>query len=72
VNDHGRWHQPRWPEAWFPDAFSGTMAGLLIALETGAGPDISGRDNLKTVALCEAVLSGALEHRVVEMEANLS
>ena len=40
------------------------MAGLLIALETGAEPDISGRDNLKTIALCEAVLRGAHEHRV--------
>ena len=31
----GAWHRPRWPEAWFPDAFAGTMAGLLRALETG-------------------------------------
>ena len=46
----GAWHRPRWPEAWFPDAFAGTMAGLLRALETGTEPDISGRDNLKTIA----------------------
>ncbi len=59
VDDAGAWHRPRWPEAWFPDAFSGPMAGLLLALETGAEPDISGRDNLKTLALCEAVLRGA-------------
>jgi predicted dehydrogenase len=57
------WHRPRWPEAWFPDAFAGTMAGLLRALETGTEPDISGRDNLKTLALCEAVLRSAREHR---------
>ena len=44
-------------EAWFPDAFAGTMGGLLHALETGEEPDISGRDNLKTIALCEAVLA---------------
>ena len=33
--DDGTWHRPRWPEAWFPDAFAGTMAGLLRALEDG-------------------------------------
>ena len=64
TRDNGRWHRPRWPQAWFPDAFAGTMAGLLRALETGEPPDISGRDNLNTIALCEAVLTGAREHRV--------
>jgi predicted dehydrogenase len=68
VRDAGAWHRPRWPEAWFPDAFAGTMAGLLRALETGQPPDIPGRDNLKTIALCEAVLSGAAEHRVIEFQ----
>jgi predicted dehydrogenase len=68
VRGAGAWHRPRWPEAWFPDAFAGTMAGLLCALETGQTPDIPGRDNLKTVALCEAVLTSAREHRVVEMK----
>lgn len=63
--DGGAWHRPRWPQAWFPDAFAGTMAGLLAALERGGEPDIPGRDNLKTVALCEAVLAAATEHRVV-------
>jgi predicted dehydrogenase len=64
--EDGQWHRPRWPEAWFPDAFSGPMAGLMIALETGAEPDISGRDNLATIALCEAVLLASSEHRAVE------
>lgn len=64
ARDGGAWHRPRWPEAWFPDAFAGTMAGLLVALESGGEPDISGRDNLRTIALCEAVLRGACEHRV--------
>ncbi|MGC8641708.1 MAG: Gfo/Idh/MocA family protein [Isosphaeraceae bacterium] len=64
-SDQGAWHRPRWAEAWFPDAFAGTMAGLLRALETGAEPDISGRDNLGTIALCEAVLTAAREHRMV-------
>lgn len=60
---HG-WQQPRWPEVWFPDAFVGTMAQLLCALEEGTEPEISGRDNLETIALCEAVAAGAREHRV--------
>ena len=65
VGDAGAWFRPRWPEAWFPDAFAGTMAGLLRAIEEGTEPDISGRDNLKTLDLCEAVLTSAREHRVV-------
>lgn len=60
----GRWLQPRWPEVWFPDAFAGTMAELLCALEEGTEPEISGRDNLETLALCEAVYCAATEHRV--------
>ena len=58
------WHQPRWDDVWFPDAFVGTMAQLLVALEDGAEPEIGGRDNLETVALCEAVFAAAGEHRV--------
>ena len=60
----GLWVQPRWPEVWFPDAFVGTMAQLLCALEDGTEPEISGRDNLETIALCEAVFAAATEHRV--------
>ena len=63
IRDEGRWHLPRWPESWFPDAFAGTMAGLLIAIETDADPDVSGRDHLDTLALCEAVLIAGREHR---------
>jgi predicted dehydrogenase len=47
-------HKPVWNESWFPDAFVGTMAQLLIALETHSEPVISGRDNLKTMALVDA------------------
>jgi predicted dehydrogenase len=60
----GYWFQPRWQDVWFPDAFAGTMAQLLCALEEGAEPEISGRDNLETVALCAAVYAAAQEHRV--------
>ena len=59
------WISPRWPEVWFPDAFVGTMAQLLCAVEDGTEPEISGRDNLETIALCEAVFTAAREHRAV-------
>ncbi len=60
----GYWLSPRWKEVWFPDAFVGTMAQLLCAIEDGTEPEISGRDNLETIALCEAVFAAAKEHRV--------
>jgi predicted dehydrogenase len=64
----GTWIEPRWSEVWFPDAFVGTMAQLLCAIEDAAEPEISGRDNLETIALCEAVYAAAKEHRVVAMK----
>jgi predicted dehydrogenase len=67
IADQGTWHRPRWTDAWFPDAFAGTMGGLLRALETGLEPDIAGTDNLKTIALCEAVLAAAREHRIARL-----
>lgn len=63
----GTWIRPQWSEVWFPDAFAGTMAQLLCAIENGTEPEISGRDNLETIALCEAVFTAAREHRVVEL-----
>jgi predicted dehydrogenase len=57
---------PTWTESWFPDAFIGTMAQLLIALETGREPAISGRDNLKTMALVEAAYLSAASFRSIE------
>lgn len=64
----GYWLQPRWQEVWFPDAFVGTMAQLLCAVEDGVEPEISGRDNLETIALCEAVYTAAREHRVTTVK----
>ena len=58
-------HEPRWTESWFPDAFAGTMGQLLIALETGKEPAISGRDNLKTMALVDAAYLSAKQSRSV-------
>ncbi|AKC81867.1 oxidoreductase [Verrucomicrobia bacterium IMCC26134] len=60
-------HEPTWNESWFPDAFAGTMGQLLTALATGATPAISGRDNLKTMALVEAAYRSAAEHRAVAL-----
>jgi predicted dehydrogenase len=62
-----RWIEPRWKEAWFPDAFAGPMAELLCALEDNAQPSLCGRDNLRTMALVEACYRSAREHRAVEL-----
>jgi predicted dehydrogenase len=56
---------PVWSESWFPDAFIGTMAQLLIALEDGTEPAISGKDNLKTMALVEAAYLSSVQFRSV-------
>jgi len=63
----GHWFQPRWKEVWFPDAFVGTMAQLLCALEDGAEPEIGGQDNLKTMALVDACYLATEEHRAVKL-----
>jgi predicted dehydrogenase len=63
--DRGRWHKPRWREAWFPDAFAGPMAELLCAIEQGRAPTTSGEDNLHTMALVEACYLSAAEGRAV-------
>jgi hypothetical protein len=56
---------PVWSESWFPDAFIGTMAQLLIALEDGTEPAISGKDNLKTMALVEAAYLSTRASRLI-------
>jgi predicted dehydrogenase len=53
--------------SWFPDAFAGTMAQLLVAIERGSEPAVGGRDNLKTMALVDAAYRSAADHRVVEL-----
>jgi len=61
------WIRPRWDDVWFPDAFVGTMAQLLVAVENGTEPEIAARDNVETIALCEAVFAAANEHRVTSV-----
>lgn len=67
TKDDKEFHTPRWEESWFPDAFIGTMAQLLIALETDEPPAINGRDNLDTMALVEAAYLSAEEHRAISL-----
>jgi predicted dehydrogenase len=67
VQQPGYWFQPRWKEVWFPDAFAGTMAQLLCAIDKKSEPEISGQDNLKTMALVDACYLSAKEHRAVSL-----
>jgi predicted dehydrogenase len=64
----GRWHQPRWDEVWFPDAFAGPMAELLCALEAGQPPMTCGEDNLQTMRLVDACYESAREHRAILLD----
>jgi predicted dehydrogenase len=61
----GCWVSPQWNQVWFPDAFAGTMGELMDAIARGAEPEISGHDNLKTMALVEACYLSLQEHRPV-------
>jgi len=63
----GCWISPRWPQAWFPDAFAGTMAELLCHLEEGAELGLGGRDNLRTMALVDACYLSGRQHRAVDL-----
>ncbi len=65
IDDNGAWHKPRWDRVWFPDAFVGPMADLLVSLEIGTKPPVSGDDNLHTMALVEAAYESATTHNSV-------
>lgn len=60
-----QWIRPTWEKAWFPDAFQGTMAQLLCAVENNTEPEISGQDNLKTMAAIEACYRSIEEKRTI-------
>jgi predicted dehydrogenase len=60
-----RWVMPQWERQWFPDAFIGTMANLMCALEHGVEPDISAKDNVGTLACIEACYLSIQEERTV-------
>ena len=63
-----KWFKPSWNKLWFPDAFEGTMAQLLRAVENGSEPEISGRDNLKTLAVVDACYKSIEEERTIALE----
>ena len=58
-------HNPTWTKTWLPDAFVETMADVMIAVEEGTTPKISGKDNLNTIAVLEAVYKSIAEERTV-------
>ncbi|MDR0452184.1 MAG: Gfo/Idh/MocA family oxidoreductase [Treponema sp.] len=64
----GGWIEPSWDTVWFPDAFAGTMAGLLRAVEAGTAPEISARDNIETIACVEACYASIREERTVSLK----
>jgi predicted dehydrogenase len=66
-SEPGYWFQPRWDRVWFPDAFAGTMAQLMRAVEEDTEPEISGSDNLKTLALVDACYKSIEEERKVAL-----
>jgi predicted dehydrogenase len=67
LKEPGRWFEPQWPEVWFPDAFEGPMAQLMTAIHADAEPEISGRDNLRTMALVDAAYRSVEERRSVAL-----
>ncbi len=60
-----QWIVPKWETQWFPDAFVGTMANLMVAIENGTEPEISAEDNVKTLACVEACYRSIQEERTV-------
>lgn len=65
---HPAWVAPKWDTVWFPDAFEGTMSGLLRAVEQGTEPEISARDNVRTIACVEACYRSIREKRTVALK----
>lgn len=63
----GIWITPRWREVWFPDAFQGPMADLMDAIARGRQPELSGANNLGTMAAIEAGYRSIRERRPVEI-----
>ncbi len=62
-----QWIRPRWDKVWFPDAFQGTMAQLLIAVESNSEPEISGKDNLNTMLIIDACYLSIKEQRTIHL-----
>ena len=67
TRDPGYVFAPKWPQVWFPDAFSGTMGALFDVLN-GEQNLLSGTDNLATMALVEAGYRSLDEKRLVRTD----
>lgn len=68
VRGHGYRYAPLSKKVWFPDAFEGPMAALMHSIATGEESEISGRDNLHTMALVDACYRSLEEHRPVRID----
>ena len=55
-------------KVWFPDAFEGPMAALMDSIAGHTETEISGRDNLHTMALVDACYRSLEEHRPVRID----
>ena len=62
----GKWVTPAWETMWFPHAFKGVMEQLQWALKQGEEPALSGRDNLRTMALVEAAYQSIAQKRSID------
>jgi predicted dehydrogenase len=51
--------------SWFPDAFIGSMADLIEAVETGKEPETSPENNYNSLAMAEASVISSREAKVV-------
>ena len=60
-----QWIEPKWETQWFPDAFVGTMANLLVAVENNTVPEINAEDHVKTLACVEACYQSIREEKTV-------
>ncbi|AHG01950.1 hypothetical protein HALLA_01235 (plasmid) [Halostagnicola larsenii XH-48] len=60
------WETHEVPDAWFPDAFIGTMGSLLRAIDEGTTPPTNPDDNIRTLQLANATYLSWNEERVVD------
>lgn len=67
-NFPNEWVEPKWDTVWFPDAFVGTMAQLMCAIEQDNQPEISAEDNIMTIACVEACYKSIEEERTVYLK----
>lgn len=62
-----QWIRPKWDKVWFSDAFQGTMAQLLVAVEQNAEPEINGKDNLTTMVIIDACYQSIKEQKTINL-----